>query len=326
MKFPRREFLRLASGAIAIPAVSRIASAQTYPTRPITMIVPYPAGGLSDVLARLLADRMLESLGQPIIIENISGADGSTGIGRAARAKPDGHVIGLGTMSTHVLNGAIYSLPYDVLKNFAPISLLVSYPFVMFSRKTMPGKDLSGLIAWLRVNPHKGSAAIAATGYRLITVFFQRETGTQLTLVPYRGEAPAIQDLVANQIDLCFATPVPLALVRTGSIKAYATTSDMRLALAPDIPTFRELGMPSMSYSNWYGMFAPSGTPKGIIDKLNLASVEALADPAVRSRLIDLGQEIFPREKQTPEALGALVKADAAKWWPIIKELGIKVE
>jgi tripartite-type tricarboxylate transporter receptor subunit TctC len=290
------------------------------------MVVPYPAGGPTDALARVLADPLRGSLGQPVIIENVSGADGSIGTGRAARARPDGYTIELGAIGTHMLNGALYSLPYDIVNDFAPISPLVATPLVLFARKTMPAKDLSDLIVWLKADPNKASAGIAATIYRLANAFFQKETGTQFTFVPYRGVAPAIQDLVAGQIDLLFSTPDALPLVQARSIKVYAVTSDTRSALAPDIPTFSEMGLPALSLSGWLALFAPKGTPKEIIDRLNAAAVQALADPAARSRLAALGMEIFPRERQTPEALGALQKADAAKWWPLIKEFGIKAE
>jgi len=325
MKLPRRTFLQFAGAAAVAPALSRVARAQTYPSRPITMIVPFPPGG-SDVVGRVIAERMRESLGQPIIIENVSGADGSIGTGRVARARPDGYTIDLGLVSTHVLNGAFYSLPYDVVSDFAPVAPLVTSPHFLFARKTMPAKDLNELIVWLKANPNKASAGIAATFYRLIAAFFQKQTGTQFTLVPYRGAAPAIQDLLAGQIDLLMLTQDRLPMVRAGSIKAYAVTSDTRLLAASDIPTFTEMGLPAFSYSSWYGFFAPRGTPKDIIGTLNAAAVEALADPAVRSRFVDLGVEIFPRDQQTPEALGALVKAGAEKWWPLIKELGIKAE
>jgi tripartite-type tricarboxylate transporter receptor subunit TctC len=323
---PRRQFLRLAAGATALPAVSRGASAQSYPSRPITMIVPYAAGSGTDVIGRIVAERMRGSLGQPIIIENIGGADGSIGVGRAARARPDGYTIDLGTQATHVLNGALYSLQYDVLNDFAPISPLATTPYVLFARKTMPANDLSELIVQLKANPNQASMGIVAAGFHLASAFFQKEIGTQFTLVPYRGAAPATQDLVAGQIDLLFGNPYQLPLMRTGSIKAYAVTSDTRMALAPNIPTFGEMGLPSLSFFTWYGLFAPKGTPRDIIGKLNAAAMQALADPAVRSRLVDLGMEVFPREQQTPEALGALAKADAEKWWPIIKELGIKAQ
>jgi tripartite-type tricarboxylate transporter receptor subunit TctC len=267
---------------------------------------------------------MRGSLGQSIIIENVGGADGSIATGRVARARPDGYTIELGIKSTHALNGALYSLPYDILNDFAPIAPLATNPLFLFTRKAIPGNNLNELIAWIKANPNIASAGISATTAHLITAFFKKETMTQFALVPYRGEAPAIQDLVAGQIDICLGTPLQLPLVRAGSIKAYAATSDTRSALAPDIPTFAELGLPSLSFSNWYALFAPKGTPKEIIDRLNAATVRALADPALQSRLIDLGDEIFPRERQTPEALSQLQKADAEKWWPVIKDLRIK--
>ena len=303
-----------------------MARAQAYPTRPITMIVTFPAGAGSDAVGRILAERMRSSLGQPIVIENVGGADGSIGTGRAARAKADGYTIVLGLQETHVINGALYPLQYDVLKDFAPILPLVRTSYILTARKTMPGKDVPELIAWLKANPNKASAGIPNGAVRLLMALFQKETATGFAFVPYRGGSLSIQDLVAGQNDLGFYAPFQLPLVRAGSIKAYAVTSDTHLVLAPDIPTFAEMGLPALSYSTWNGLFTPKGTPADIIGKLNAAAVEALADPAVRSRLVDLGNEIFPRERQTPEALGALVKADAEKWWPIIKELGLRAE
>jgi tripartite-type tricarboxylate transporter receptor subunit TctC len=326
MSLARRKFLRLAVSAAAFPSLSHIARAQTYPTRPITMIVPFPAGGPTDLVGRVMAERMRASLGQTVIVENVSGADGSIGTNRAARANPDGYTIELGVTGTHVLNGAVYPLQYDVLNDFEPISPLVSAPALLFGRKTMPAKDLRELIAWLTTNPDKASLGTATIGARLLTVLFQKETGTHFALVPYRGVAPAMQDLLAGQIDLLFSTPDGLPLMRVASIKAYAVTSDGRLALAPDIPTFGEMGLPALSASAWFGLFAPRGTPKDIIGKLNAAVVEALVDPAVHSRFAELWYEVFPREQQTPEALAALQKADAEKWWPIIKAAGIKAE
>jgi tripartite-type tricarboxylate transporter receptor subunit TctC len=225
-----------------------------------------------------------------------------------------------------VLNGALYSLTYDLLNDFTPISSLVTTSFVLFARKTMPPKDLAELIAWLKANPNKASMGVVGAGPRLLAASIQKETGARFAVVPYRGTPPQMQDLVAGQIDLTFTTPDQLPLMRAGSIKAYAVTSDMRIAQAPDVPTFAEMGLPSVFWSTWYGLFAPRGTPRDIIGKLNGAAVAALADPVVQSRLVDLGVEIFPRDQQTQEALGARVKADAEKWWPIIKELGMKAE
>jgi tripartite-type tricarboxylate transporter receptor subunit TctC len=325
--YPRRQFLRLAVGAAALPAVSRDASAQSYPSRPITMIVPYAAGSGSDIVGRVVAEPMRRLLGQPIIIENVSGADGSIGTGRAARAKPDGYTIEIGSNSSHALNGAFYSLQYDLLNDFAPISPLATASFALYGRKTLPANDLHGLIGWLKANPNGTSVGVYAVVYRLLTAIFQKETGTEFTLVPYRGFAPEMQDLIAGQIDLCFdGAAGSLPLVRAGSIKAYAVTSDARLALAPDIPTFAEMGLPALSVSGWNGFFAPRGTSKDVIDKLNVATMGALADPVVRSRLAELGYEVPSRAQQSPEGLGALQKAGAEKWWPIIKELGIKAQ
>jgi tripartite-type tricarboxylate transporter receptor subunit TctC len=324
MRLARRKFMHLVAGAVALPSVSRVAKAQTYPMRPITMIVSFVPGGFNDAIARVMAERMRRSLGQAIIIENVSGAEGSIGTGRAARAKPDGYTIDIGNMNTHVLNGAFYTLPYDVLNDFSPVFPLVTAPSLLLATTTIPARDLKGLIAWLMANPKKASIGIVTVGYRLVATFFQKETQTQFNLIPYRGGGTAMQDLVAGQIDLLFTTPDKLPLLQTGSVRAYAVTSDKRLTLAPDIPTFAEMGLPMLSYSDWLGIFAPRGTPKDIISKLSAAAVDALGDPTVRARLADLGMEIFPRERQTPKALGALVKADAEKWWPIIKELGIK--
>jgi tripartite-type tricarboxylate transporter receptor subunit TctC len=326
LRLLRRRFRELGGAAVLAPAFVCGAVAQTYPSRPITMIIPFPPGGNVDVVGRVLAERMRGPLGQPIIIENIAGANGSIGVGRTARAQPDGYTIDLGFLGGHVQNGALYSLSYDVLNDFQPITPLVATPYVIFARKTMPANDLMELIAWLKANTAKASAAIVTIGVQLITTLFQKQTATQFALVPYRGTAPAMQDLVAGQIDLSFDLPVQLPLMRAGSIKAYAVTSERRLTTAPDIPTVGEMGLPGLYSSTWFAFFAPKGTPMDIIGKLNAAAVDALADPAVRSRFSALGLEIFPREQQTPEALGALVKADAQKWWPIIKESGIKLE
>jgi tripartite-type tricarboxylate transporter receptor subunit TctC len=327
MKLARRKLLRLAAGAVALPAVSRVASAQTYPTRPVTMIVPAPAGGPLDVLARTLAGAMRGPLGQTIIIENVAGADGSIGVGRLARAKPDGYTIDIGITTSHVLNGASYSLQYDVLNDFVPILPLIRDSYVLVARSTFPARDLRELIAWLKANPNKASVAVAVGG-RLQAMYFQRQTGTQFGIVPYRGTAPAMQDLVAGQIDLlcCDALRTSLPLIRAGSIKGYAMGSDARRAAAPDIPTYAEMGLPALSYSEWCGLFAPKGTQRDIVGKLNAAAVTALADPAVRSPIVEFGAEIFSPDQQTPETLAALVKADAEKWWPLMKELGIKAE
>jgi tripartite-type tricarboxylate transporter receptor subunit TctC len=323
MKVLRRSFLKAGAAAAAAQALPRGARADLYPSRPVTMIVPFPPGGPTDTPGRVIAERMSASLGQPVIVENVGGAEGSIGTGRVARANPDGYTIVLGVTNTHVMNGAFYKLPYDVLHDFAPISPLFTAPLVLYARNTLPAENLRELIAWLKANREKATAGFGTATFQVVNVFFEREIGTQLTLVPYHGSAPGIQDLIAGQIDLYFTTPVELALVRAGSIKAYAVTSDTRLPQAPDIPTFAEMGLPTLSFSNWYGLFAPKGTSADIIGKLDAAAVAALADPNAQARLVDLGYQVFPRERQTPEALGAMQKADAEKWWPIIKEAGI---
>jgi tripartite-type tricarboxylate transporter receptor subunit TctC len=262
MKFVRRQFLHLAAGAAALPVVSPIASAEVYPSRPITMIVPFAAGGGYDLVGRIMAERMRASLGQPIIIDNVSGANGSIGVGRAARAKPDGYTIDLGQLNTHVMNGAFYSLRYDLLNDFEPISPIVTSPVVLYARRTMPANDLNGLITWLKAN--KATVGIATSSMLVFSSFFQKEIGAEFQFVPYRGGAAAIQDLLADQIDLFWDAPLQLALVRAGRLKAYAVTIHARLATAPDIPTFDEVGLPALFYSLWYGFFAPKGTPKDI--------------------------------------------------------------
>jgi tripartite-type tricarboxylate transporter receptor subunit TctC len=295
-------------------------------TRPITLIVPFPPGAPMDLIGRVLAERIRKLLGQPILVENVSGADGSIGTGRAARARPDGYTIDLGAMATHVMNHAFYPLQYDTMNDFAPIAPLITIPFVLFARKTMAAKDLNELIAWLKANPNRASVGFTNNGIKLLAGFFQKETGARFGLVPYRGLPAAVQDLAASQIDLLFGTPDQFSLMRAGNIKAYAVTSSTRVAIAPEIPTFAELGLLRLSYAEWIGLFAIKRTPRDIIDKLNAATVEAMAELAVRSGFLDLGYEVFPSERQTPGALAAMQKADAEKWWPVIKELGIKAE
>jgi tripartite-type tricarboxylate transporter receptor subunit TctC len=329
MKLQRRQFLHLAAAAAALPAVSRIASAQAYPTRPITMIVPFAPGGATDAIGRTTAERMKGSLGQPVIVENVTGAGGTIAVGRVARAAPDGYTLSIGQNDTHVVTGATYALQYDLLNDFEPVALISTGPFVFVAKKTMPANDLKGLIAWLKANPDKATQGHAGTGgiTHIAGVFIQRETGTRFQFVPYRGAAPAIQDLVAGHIDMVICDPVAaLPQVRAGTIKAYGVTTKTRLLSAPDIPTLDEAGLPGFDISLWHGLRLPKGTPKNITAKVNAAVMDALADPTVRARLADLGQEIFPREQQTPKALAALQKAEIEKWWPIIKEAGIKAQ
>ncbi|HLQ91707.1 MAG TPA: tripartite tricarboxylate transporter substrate-binding protein [Xanthobacteraceae bacterium] len=305
------------------------APAQTYPSRPVTIIVPFAAGGATDVIARLLAERMRGPLGQPVIIEGVTGAGGSIGVGRVARAAPDGHTVSIGHWGTHVANGALYALPYDVLNDFEPISLVASFPLLIVAKKAMPANDLKELLAWLNANPDKASQGIPGLGSagHVGGILFQNVTGARFQQVPYRGLAPALQDLVAGQIDFAFGDPaIFLPQIRAGTIKAYAVMDKSRLAAAPGVPTVDEAGLPGSHITNWHGLWVPKGTPKHVTAKLNAAVVDALAEPAVRARLVELGQDIFPREQQTPQALHSHQKGEIEKWWPIIKAANIKGE
>jgi len=329
MKIQRRHFLQLAAGTAAISSMSRVGWAQTYPSRPITIVVGYAAGGATDVIARTMAEPMRRSLGQPVIVENVTGASGSIAIGRVARATPDGYTLSLGNDASHVMAGATYALQYDLLKDLEPVALLSTGPYVLTARKAMPANDLKGLIAWLKANPDKATLGHGGTGGtgHIAGFFFQRQTGTRFQFVPYRGAAPAIQDLVAGQIDMASTDAISaIAQVRAGTIKAYGVTTKTRVPSAPDIPTLDEAGLPGFEISQWHGLWLPKGTPKNITTKLNAAVIEALADPMVRARLADLAQEPPPHAQQTPEALSALQKAEIEKWWPIIKTAGIKAE
>jgi tripartite-type tricarboxylate transporter receptor subunit TctC len=312
-----------------LASLPRNARAQTYPTRPITMIVPFPAGGPTDTIGRIVAEGMRLSLRQPVIVENVTGAGGTIGVGRVARAVPDGYTLSVGFLGTHVLNGAIYTLQYDVLKDFEPVALLASNPQLIVAKNATPAKSLNELITWLKANPDKASEGTAGVGSpaHVSGAYFQKETGTRFQFIPYRGAAPAMQDLVAGQIDLMFDQAVnSLPHVRSGKIKAYAVTASTRLASAPEIPTVDEAGLSGFYISIWSGMWAPKGTPKDVVAKLNAAVVDALTHPTVRQQLADLGQEVPPRNQQTPESLGAFQQAEMEKWWPIIKAAGIKAE
>ena len=305
------------------------ASAQVYPSRPVTMVVPFPAAGPADVLARILGERMRVSLGQPVIVDNVAGAAGSIAVGRVARAAPDGYTLILGNPGTHVVNGAIYALQYDLVKDFEPVSLLPSNHQLLIANNAAPAKDLKELIAWVRANGDKVTVGNAGPGSpsHLTAVYFQNTIAARFQLVPYRGTPQVLQDLLAGQIDLVFdQASSSLPQVRAGKLRTFGVTAKTRLASAPEIPTLDEAGLPGFYASIWFGLWVPKDTPRSVVARLNSAVVDALADPTVRARLADLGSDLPPREQQTPEALGAFQKAEIEKWWPIIKAANIKGE
>jgi tripartite-type tricarboxylate transporter receptor subunit TctC len=329
MNLPRRQFLHLGAGAVVLSAVSRVVSGEAYPSRPITMVVPFAPGGLTDLIGRIVAEGMRLSLGQTIIVENVGGAAGNIGTGRVARAAPDGYTLVLGIWNTHVANGAIYSLQYDIVRDFDPIALLADAPMLLVASKTVPANNLTEFIGWLKANPDKASMGTVGAGSpaHLLGLLFQKQTGTRFALVAYRGAGPVVQDIVAGQIETTFVNLASsLPQVRAGGMKAFAITAKNRSAAARDIPSVDEVGLPGLYFSLWAGLFVPKGTPRNIISKLNAAAVSIFDDPAMRQKLPEQGFVIPPREQQTPEALGDYQKAEIEKWWPIIKAAGIKAE
>jgi tripartite-type tricarboxylate transporter receptor subunit TctC len=330
MHLVRRQFLRLAAAAAFAPALPRMSLALDYPSRPITMIVPFPAGGPSDTIGRIVAEGMRKALGQIIIVENVTGATGTIGVARLVHAAADGYTIGIGNWPSNVVSGAVYPIRYDVQTDLEPVSLLADTPYWIMAKSTVPAKDLKELIGWLKTK--SGGASVgtagAGSGSQLCGMYLQQQsTGARLQFVPYRGTTPAMQDLLAGNIDVfCDIAAGSIAQVRAGEVKAYAVTSEGRWAAAPDTPTIEEAGLPAFHISAWTGLWVPKGTPRAIVARLNAAVMDALADPAVRSRLADLGQQIPPRERQTPEGLSALQKAEIEKWWPIIKAANIRAE
>jgi tripartite-type tricarboxylate transporter receptor subunit TctC len=304
-------------------------AAQPYPARPITMIVPFPAGGATDTLARYLAEQMREPLGQSIIIENVAGAAGTIGVGRAVRSPADGYTLSIGTSTTHMLTGGLYALPFDLVRDLEPVIYIGSEPLLIVGRKNLPADNLKGLIEYLKANPDKASVGIAGVGAagHLAGIAFQRETGTKFQFVPYRGNAPAMQDLLAGQIDFMMEPASNFrGLIATDSIKPFAVTGKARLISSPEIPTAEEAGLPGFTASLWYGLWVPKNTPKDIIAKLNATLRAILAEASVQRRFDELGIQISARDRQSPEALRAFQKAESERWWPIIKASNLKLE
>ena len=315
--------------ACVFSLVASAAQAQAFPSKPLTMVVPFAAGGPVDTIARIVAAPMTKALAQPVLVESVTGAAGTVGVGRVAKAPPDGYTLSIGHWSTHVINGAVYQLPYDLLADLEPVAMIASNPLLIVAHPAFPPKDLKEMIECLKAHPDKASAGTAGAGSasHVGGIYFQNATGTKFQYIPYRGTGPAMQDLVGGRIELMFdQASNSMPHLRNGRIKAYAVTAKNRLASAPEIPTVDEAGLPGLYLSIWYGIWAPKGTAPEIIARLNGAVVASLADPDTRKRLADLGQEIPPRDEQTPQALRAFQKAEIEKWWPIVKAAGIRPE
>lgn len=314
---------------IALAAFGGRAVAEDYPSRIITVTVPFSAGGPSDALARIMAESMKKSLGQTLVIENVTGAGGSIGVGRAVHAPPDGYTISFGHLGTHVANGAVYKLGYDLVEDLEPVVLLPSNPMIVVSKNAIPAKTLKELIDWIKARPAAITAgtAGAGSGSHIAGLYFENVTGTKLQYVPYRGTAPAMNDLIAGQIDIMVdQTSNSINQVRAGTIRAYAVSSDKRVPSAPDVPTADEAGVPGFHMTLWSGMWVPKGTPKEIVDRLNAAAVDALNDPDVQKQMENLGLQMPPKDQLTPKALGDWQKAEIAKWWPVIKAANVKID
>ena len=316
----------IAAVALALFAGIAAAQAQNFPTRPITLIVPFPPGGSTDTAARILGERMRAPLGQTVVIENAGGAGGSIALGRVARAAPDGYTIDIGQWDTHVGN-IIYPLNYDLQKDFEPIGLISINPQLMIARKDFPAGDLKGLVAWMKVNPGKATLVEQTAAAKLSGIQMQQATGTTVLFIPFRGAGPAMQAMLGGQVDLMvLQAAAALPQARAGAVKIIANLSPKRSAAIPDVPTSDESGIPGLYAAGWFGLFGPKGMPKQVVARINAAMVEALADPALKARFSDLGLDVASRELQAPEGLAAFHKAEIEKWWPIIKAAGIKVE
>jgi tripartite-type tricarboxylate transporter receptor subunit TctC len=305
------------------------ALAENFPSHPITIIVPFSAGGPSDAMMRIMAERMKATLGEPLLIENVTGAGGSLGVGRTVRSPPDGYTVGFGHLGTNVANGVIYKLGYDLVSDLEPVVLLPSNPMIIVSKNAVPARSLGELLAWLKARPTPATAgtAGAGSGSHIAALYFESVTGIKLQYVPYRGTAPAMTDLVAGQIDLIVdQTSNSISQVRAGTIRAYAVTDTKRDESAPDIPTTDEAGLAEFHMTLWSGLWVPKNTPKDIVAKLNAAAVDALNDPAVRKQLENLGLQMPPKDRLSPEALGNWQKAEIAKWWPMLKAANVKVD
>ncbi len=312
--------------ALALLATGLCANAfaQSFPSRQITLIVPFPPGGSTDVAARIMAERMRSVLGQPIVIENVGGAGGSIAVGRVARAAPDGYTIDIGQWDTHV-GSIIYNLNYDLVKDFEPVGLISVNPQLLIGRKDLPANRLSELVAWMKANPGAAKFVDQNAAARISGLLLQQLTGTQVTFIPYRGAGPAMTDLISQQVDLLVVQgAVALPQVRAGTVKAIANLSPQRSASMPDIPTSDETGVPGLYMSGWFGFFAPKGTPKDVIAKMNGAMSQVLADPTTKAKFSELGLDVASPQQQTPEGLAAFHKAEIEKWWPIIKAANIK--
>jgi tripartite-type tricarboxylate transporter receptor subunit TctC len=315
--------------ALFLAALSLGAAAQPYPSRPVIIVVPFAAGGPTDTIARIMAERAAKSLGQPVVVENTAGAGGSIGVGRVVRAAPDGYTVGIGHVGTHVITAAVQQLPYDVLTDLEPVAMIASNPQILVTKTAVPAKDMKEFIAWVKANPAQATAGTGGPGTpsHVSGVYFGNVIGVPVQIIHYKGSGPALQDVIGGHVSMTFDQALnALPQVRGGRVRAYAVTAKSRLAAAPDIPTTDEAGLPGFYMSIWHGFWVPKGTPRAVVDRLNSAMKEALTDPVVRKKLEDLGQEIPPVDQQSPEALRAHHKAETEKWWPVIKQAGIKAD